>query len=472
MNYQHVERPRINLAWLRKLRWAAIIGQLTTILVVSRWMRIDLPLLKMLLVIGIAAASNVALGVWIRTHSHAWPQWAGQGERIFGSLLMLDNLLLTMLLYLSGGASNPFTVFYLVNIALAAALLPARWAWGLDAAAFLCFALLFFVHVSIPELEHGADHEHAMHHGTRTAPGPMSLHLQGSLLAFGGAATFIVYFITRIAGELARRDAELDEARRRKAESDKFESLATLAAGAAHELASPLSTIAVLAKDLELGRKASESLQDIQLIRSQVALCRRILDSMTVGAGECVAEEWECTTPQNFLEWVISDMAAVDRTDLDIEPRLAQRVIRIPRLALSQALRAIVQNALQAAPAPARIQLDTLQIADNWQISVTDHGPGMTEEVLQRVGEPFFTTKEPGAGMGLGLFLARRVIDRLQGTMTIKSQVATRTTVNVTLPLTATSTDAGRLEASGPTKLTDLRHVTATVATSEESTDA
>ncbi len=159
--------------------------------------------------------------------------------------MLVDNLLLTALLYYTGGPANPFTVCYLVNIALAAAILGARWAWVLNGAAFACFALLFFAHLPLAELEHGPEHEHAMHHHTRTAPGPMSLHLQGSLIAFGGASTFIVYFITRVTRELARREAELDEASRRRARTDKLAALATLAAGAAHELASPLSTIAL-----------------------------------------------------------------------------------------------------------------------------------------------------------------------------------------------------------------------------------
>ena len=164
----------------------------------------------------------------------------------------------------------------------------------LDVAAFLCFAFLFSAHVSLAALEHGHDHEHAMHHGTRTAPGPMSLHLQGSLIAFGGAATFIVYFITRISSELAR-EAELDEARQRKSQNDKLTALATLAAGAAHELASPLSTVAVLARDLELDLAESnlneQAVHDVQLIRAEVNRCRRILDSMASGVGESVGEE-------------------------------------------------------------------------------------------------------------------------------------------------------------------------------------
>ena len=112
------------------MRWAALAGQLLTIVAVHDWMGIDLPLEKMLAVIGLAATTNVALCIWLRRSLPAWPAWAGQGEWVSGSLMMLDNLFLTVLLYYSGGPSNPFTVFYLVNIALAAAILPAALGLG------------------------------------------------------------------------------------------------------------------------------------------------------------------------------------------------------------------------------------------------------------------------------------------------------------------------------------------------------
>ena len=416
MTHAPFNRSKVDLNWLLKLRWAAICGQLATIGVVAGWMHIPLPLHKLLAVIGIGGATNLALAVWLHDQRRNWPAWAGRGQRLFGSVLMLDNLLLTALLYYTGGPSNPFTVFYLVNIALAAALLPARWAWSLDAAALSCFALLFAAHISLPELEHGPDHEHLMHHHTRTAAGPMSLHLQGSLVAFGLAATFIVYFVTRIAGELAQRESELEDARRRQAQSEKLESLVTLAAGAAHELASPLSTIALIAKDLETAANGDDSTtgfrHDVQLIRSETARCRKILDLMIAAAAER-PEDWAWTTPAEILAIVVRDPASGGRLGLQIEARLAQRPVCVPVPAVSQALRAIVDNALHASPPDQGVRVDVLQVGDDWQIHVVDRGSGMPDNVLHRAGEPFFTTKEPGAGMGLGLFLARRVVESL-----------------------------------------------------------
>lgn len=449
---QMLAREHINLSWLHKMRWAALAGQTLTILVVQCGMGIEVPLGKLLIILALAAATNVALGRWLRSSSPAWPAWAGRGEWMSGALMMLDNLLLTALLYYTGGPSNPFTVFYLVNIALAAAVLPARWAWVLDAAAFLCFAMLFALHVSLEALEHGPAHEHAMHHGTRTAPGPMSLHLQGSLVAFGLAATFIVYFITRITNELAQRDAELHEARRRQVHAEKLEALATLAAGAAHELASPLSTIAVLSRDLALilasGSPAPDAADDMRLIRTEVDRCRKILDSMASHAGESAGEQFVPVSVDELLAATLAELTVADRIELTLEPSVAGALIRLPRIAVSQALRAIVQNALQASPASDRIVVNACQVDGELQLVVTDRGCGMRPDVLRRAGEPFFTTKEPGAGMGLGLFLARRTVQRLGGRIVIESREQLGTSVSVCLPCIEPA-PAGALPGAG-----------------------
>ncbi len=435
-------RQRVNLSWLVKWRWAAIAGQLATILIVRHILKIELPLSPLLAILCLAGASNLALGGWLRRRGLVAAASARGDELLLGSLLLLDNLLLTALLYYTGGPANPFTVYYLVSIALAAALLGAGWAWLLNAAAFCCFALLFFVRVPLAELEHGHEHEHAMHHHTVTAAGPMSLHLQGSLIAFGGAGSFIVYFITRVTRELARREAELDAANERRARADKLEALATLAAGAAHELATPLSTIAVLSHDLDLAL-ANNSLdeaevsKDVQLIRSEAARCRRILDAMAAGAGETVGEPWATVPAEEILRSAISELAEAERVDLFVQPDLAGSYYTVPRLALTQALRAIVHNALQAAPAPSRIQLSGKRVGNDWLLTVTDHGCGMSPEVMRRVGEPFFTTRQPGSGMGLGLYLARRVIERLGGSLTLESTPGVRTTAMLRIPLTS-----------------------------------
>ena len=161
----------INLSWLSTLRWGALAGQIATILVVDRVMGIALPLGPLAVVLAIGAASNVALGPWRR---HADLQ-----DGMLAAVLLLDVVLLTAVLYLTGGPFNPFSFLYLVNVALAAVILPSPWPWALAGVSLALFGGLFFAHVPLPIVDHAghADHGSADH--------PISMHIQGMWVALG-----------------------------------------------------------------------------------------------------------------------------------------------------------------------------------------------------------------------------------------------------------------------------------------------
>jgi len=224
-------RDGINLSWLVKLRWAAMIGQLVTIGVVNQAMGIPLHLGPLLALIGLGFATNIAAFGWTARGRPVAP-W------VVPALMIFDTLLFTALLHLTGGPFNPFSFLYLVQIALAAVVLPARLTWTLVLLSLAGSGSLFLNYEELPigRLSHG---EH------------MRIHLIGMWVAFGVAAASIVYFLLRITRALAERDRELYEARSLVARQEKLASLATLAAGTAHELATPLSTIAVVARELD-----------------------------------------------------------------------------------------------------------------------------------------------------------------------------------------------------------------------------
>src|SRR5262249_33714904 len=191
-------------------------------------------------------------------------------------------VLLSALLYLTGGPLNPFSFLYLVQIALAAVILRARFTWALVALSLACSGVLFFAHRDLPL----GETTHAEH-----AAGSLSIHLYGMWVAFGVAATFIVYFLMRVTRALAEREAELREVHQKTARNEKLASLATLAAGAAHELATPLSTIALAAKELERQTAGQSGLaEDGQLIRSQGERGRGILGRVAADAGRAFGE--------------------------------------------------------------------------------------------------------------------------------------------------------------------------------------
>jgi two-component system sensor histidine kinase RegB len=413
----------MNLSWLLTLRWGSLAGQLVTILAVDRLMGIGLPLGPLAVVLAIGAVSNLLLGSWRRR--------ADVQDRMLAAVMLLDVVLLTAVLYFTGGPFNPFSFLYLVNIALAAVILPPGWTWALVVVSVALFGGLFFAHVPLP-IDHAMGHDH-----------PISMHVQGMWVAFGVAAAFIVYFIQRVRGALAERDAELTEARAASARHEKLASLATLAAGAAHELATPLSTIAVVAKELEraLGaaRPDAPTVADARLIREQVERCRAILVQMTADAGESTGEALAMVAITTLLDAAVADLAPSARVRRDISAASATAaVLHVPLRALTQAFRGVLKNALEASTVDGDITVRLVADRETWRLAVQDRGGGMTPEVLARAGEPFFTTKHGDGlsrGMGLGLFLARVVLERLGGGLELASAVGRGTTVTFVLPV-------------------------------------
>ena len=250
-----------------------IAGQLATIVGVRVAFALELPLRSLLAIVACEAALNL-LAELVRRRAEPREWW-------MASLMAFDIVLCTGLLYFTGGPSNPFSFLYLVQIALATITLRAAWTWALTTLALACSAVLFLWHQELPDSV-----SHAV---------VMTLHLRGMWVAFGVAAGFIVYFLARVRRALEAREAELAASRQASARQERLASLATLAAGAAHELSTPLATIAVVMRELELqiglaGGSSPETRDDVRLVREQVDRCRAILERMSSDAGETVGE--------------------------------------------------------------------------------------------------------------------------------------------------------------------------------------
>jgi len=415
----------INFAWLIRLRWAAIAGQAVTILAVRFGMDIDLPLAQLLLLVGAAIGSNV---VAIAAARAVTPR-----ESWLLAVMALDVLIFSGLLYLTGGPLNPFSFLYLVSIALAAITLRAAATWALVLLSLVCSAVLFAAHHPLPM---GGDH--ARH---------MALHLQGMWVALGVSAAFIVYFLLRVRRALERHERELDAARAAAQRQERLASLATLAAGAAHELLTPLSTIAVIAGDLQRDLAqpgaSARAVEDARLVRAEVERCRAIIERMRADAGDTAGEGFAAVPVAALVETAVGG-AADTRVAVrpEIAPAVVDRLLTVPPRAVGQALAALIENAQQASPPGDDVVLRVGRAGDRIHFEIRDHGAGMPADVLARVGEPFFTTKPAGRGMGLGVFLARAVADRLGGAVTITSAPGTGTSVVFALPLDQTAPEA------------------------------
>jgi two-component system sensor histidine kinase RegB len=240
--------------------------------------------------------------------------------------------------------------------------------------------------------------------------------------------------VTRALGD---RERELALARDRAARQEKLASLATLAAGAAHELATPLSTIALAAK--EQARRLEKAgggpaLDDALLIRAQVDRCRQILDQLSADAGDLTGEAAVDVPVGALLAAAQVGLRPRPPIRVELEPHLAEERCRLPARAVARALRTLLKNGQEASGEAAEVVLHAGIRGGALLVSVTDRGAGMSPEVLARACEPFFTTKPPGSGMGLGLFLARSLVEQLGGRLSLDSRTGEGTSVSVTLP--------------------------------------
>jgi two-component system, sensor histidine kinase RegB len=377
----------------------------------------------LLLVLAIEALGNVVCMLWARG-GRPMP------TATLAACLAIDIVLLTVLLWLTGGPFNPFSFLYLVHIALAAVVLPTLHTWVLCALAMACYGSLFLQDFLPLSIQSHLDHADQMR-----------MHMQGMWIAFAVAAVFISYFATRVRASLAERDAELMRARGLASRGEKLASLATLATGAAHELSTPLSTIALVAKELERGFSTTQTAtntaalaDDARLIRREVERCREILQQMAASAEQAGSEAFAPVPLRVLLESALDGLPRSDRVQLELGES-AGCVLRAQPQAAAQALRSLVKNALQASREDQPVRIHAGQAGELCSIAVEDVGSGMSEDVLARAGEPFFTTKAQGEGMGLGLFLTRVIVERSGGNLQLRSQPGGGTTAIVAMPI-------------------------------------
>jgi two-component system sensor histidine kinase RegB len=399
---------RINLAWTIRLRWGAMLGQLATIVFVDREMAIDLPILLLMIPLALELATNLGLQAWL-TKKPVVQEWH------LGALQVLDVLLLTA-----------FVSLYLVHIALSAALLSASWTSVVALLSLLCGGALFLNHVWL-KVEHPHNHGHLMR-----------MHLEGMWVAMAIAAAFVGYFVTRIRRALADADRELDVARERATRSEELSTIATIAAGAAHELSTPLSTIAVATKELQAhvgDRAGAEASADLELIRSEVERCRAVLTRMVAAASDGLEEPQASISVGELIEQSRQGLAALPPIRLSADKGTLELPLQLPRHSVVASLRAILKNAQEASTEADEVVTRVSRDGSTLQIAIEDRGTGMDGETVRRVGQPFFTTKPTGHGMGLGLFLAEVTMERLGADLAIESVLARGTTVRLSIPL-------------------------------------
>jgi len=392
-----------NMLQLIELRWIAVIGQITTIASAIMIFRIELPLVHMLQVLACLIAFNVASH--LRWHER---RPVSNGEMFLAILVDVSSL--TVLLYLSGGTTNPFAFLYLLQVIVSAVLLDVLWTWSIVLVTIACMAglAIYAQPLALP-----FDH----------ARGIGSLYVQGLLVCFALNAALLVMFISRISDNVRDKATQLAALRQRAAEEEHIVRMGLLASGAAHELGTPLSTVSVILGDwkrMPEFRNNPEMLGELTEMQTQLKRCKAIVSGILLSAGEARGESAERTTISRFLNELAEGWEASRPVRTFIyNNRIADDLPVASDSALRQTVDNMLDNALEASPD--WVYMDAHIDERTLVLTVFDRGPGFAPSMLAHFGKPYHSTKgKPGGG--LGLFLAVNVVRKLGGTVTARNR--------------------------------------------------
>lgn len=402
---------------LRRLVWVRLVAVIGELLVVGgAWwgLGMALPLSGLALVILVHALINVL----------AW--WRLRRGRQLGAeeillQLVLDVLVLALLLYLAGGASNPFVSLLLLPLVVAAAILPKGHVWTMAGLVVGAYGVLMFQHRPMPQV--------ATHAGE-----DFGWHVIGMGFGFLLAVVVVVFFVWRMAESLRERDRVLAQAREQALRDEQLVALGTLAAGAAHELGTPLSTMAILTQELAQEYVHDTALtQRLGLLRQQVDRCKQTLAMISASSGSLRAEGGGRIRVDRFLEEVVAAWRqrrpeaelVYEASGDDTAPMI------ISEQGLRQALITLLDNAADSSP-----QAVTLRChwgTGHLTLAIGDRGAGVPPALREQIGKVAFSTKPEG--QGLGLLLAHAIIQRLGGTVSLQDRSGGGTWVHIELPL-------------------------------------
>ena len=396
-----VEAPgRVRLRTLVYIRWIAVLGQLLTLLVVRYGLGFDLPFGICMAVIAISAALNIAITLRRPLGNHLT-------DRIAAQYLAYDILQLSVLLFLTGGLQNPFSVLILSPVVVSATVLPRGSTIGLGLLSGGAITLLALWHLRFPW------------HPGETFELP-DVYVMGIWEALELGVVFIAAYAGSVSEEARRMSDALAATQMALAREQRVSALGALAAAAAHELGSPLATIAVTAREMERTAPPDGPLaEDIQLLLEQSNRCRDILAELArdpeADGGSPFAR-----LPITVLVEASAQPHMASHAEILFDNRPADGaegpppiIARSPEIL--HGLGTLIQNAAQFAA-------DQVVVATRWDqnrvtVTVEDDGPGFPSHLLDRLGEPYLSSRGEGGHMGLGIFIASTLLKRTGATL-------------------------------------------------------
>ena len=345
----------------------------------------------------------------------------------------IDIGLFTVMLYLTGGSTNPFAPLYMLPVVIVAVALPACWVWLTAISTMVWYAVLRNYHVP---MDHPEGHQQ-IHH----------LHEDGMIVNYALTAAMLVYFCNRLFASLRYQARLAREAQEAQMRSESVGAIGALAAGSAHELGSPLATVAVIAAELKREYYGDPRLQrDLQLINQQMQACKKILVKMASAGDERRAETANGAWLDDFIKATIERLQTLN-PGATIVARLDEATPP-PFIVVEETLRQTIANLIQNA---VHVSSQHVEVAAVWSgadlvVTVSDRGPGFDPEVLHTLGKQIATEQSEG-GLGLGLLLGAETLKRLGGSLDLANRATGGARVRLRVPLASLLLDNRRSSA-------------------------
>jgi len=445
-----------NLKWLYILRNLMLLGESILIIISYYILNIQLPQEELWLVIFSICMVN--LYTWMRLQTDE-----PITELEIFSQISIDVFALGSLLYLTGGASNPIIWVFLLPLILTAIMLPQAYAWNMVILTCCTYTVLIGYNIPLPAIEpHLPDPnlvsprmQHYLH--SMQDQQYFNLHIFGMWFGFVFSAGLVAFFVVQLSKSLKDRERSLADARENALRDERIVSLGTLAASAAHDMGTPLGTMAILTHEITLDypeHRFPGLHEQLNIMNEQIGRCKEALSLLSASSGEMRAESGKPMELIEYLDEILNQWRAHNtssKINLNIAPTIDVNAKIIAARTLSHAIINILNNAAEVSPSEYGVDFNADWDSNLLHLRIRDFGPGFPEEIVKYAGkQPVISNKQ---GLGVGLFLTYSTITRLGGKIEFFNMDSGGACVEIQIPLLKVETD-NEENGNGQTELT------------------